>query len=99
VLLTAVDAGSAGVRVLACIRAEDVVLEPAGGAATSARNRLPATVVEVEPRGAMARVALSCGFPLVALVTRRSVDELELAPGRQVLALVKAPSVRLVPHS
>ena len=96
--LTAWHEGAIAGPVLACIRAEEVVIEPPGHLATSARNRLVAAVASVEPRGAMARVALDCGFPLVALVTRRSVEELALAPGRSVLALVKAPAVRLVPH-
>jgi molybdate transport system ATP-binding protein len=96
--LTAVDPGEVHGPVLVCIRAEEVVLEGAGGAPTSARNRLDATVVGVEPRGALARVSLDCGFPLVALVTRRSVEELRLVPGLRLVALVKAPAVRVVPH-
>ena len=100
-LLTAVRGAEAEIRgrVLACIRAEEVILEPAGGAPTSARNRLAARVQALEPRGPLVRVTLECGFPLVALVTRRSVEELGLAPGREVLALVKAPAVRLIPHA
>ena len=47
----------------------------------------------------ISRVALACGFPLVALVTRRAVEDLALAPGREVVALVKAPAVRVVPHA
>lgn len=86
---------------LACVRAEEVVLEPEPerGAPTSARNRLPATVQWVRIEGPLARVRLDCGFPLTALVTRRSAEELGLAPGSHVTALVKAPAVRLVPRS
>jgi molybdate transport system ATP-binding protein len=97
-LLTAIHDDPIAGRVLACVRGEEVVLESAGGAHTSARNHLEAVVVGVEQRGPLARVALDCGFPLVALVTRRSVEDLQLAPGRRVVALVKAPSVRLIPH-
>ncbi|WP_248342340.1 ABC transporter ATP-binding protein [Anaeromyxobacter paludicola] len=85
-----------GRRCFACFRAEDVLLEAPGGSPTSARNRLAATVRALAPEGPLSRVTLDCGFPLVALVTRRSVEELELAPGRPVLALLKAPAVRLV---
>jgi molybdate transport system ATP-binding protein len=84
--------------VLACIRAQEVALEPAAGPPTSARNRLRGTVTALEPRGALVRISLDCGFPLVALVTHRAVEELALAPGRAVVALVKAPAVRIVPH-
>jgi len=95
--LTGVDPGGLSSELFACVRAEEVVLEP-GSSATSARNRLSGTVEWVRPEGPLARVRLDCGFPLVALVTRRAVEELSLAPGARVFALVKAPAVRLVPR-
>ncbi len=97
--LLAVSDEPVGGDVLVCVRAEEVILEPAGGSPTSARNRLEARVVTLEPRGPLVRVALDCGFPLVALVTPRSVQDLALGPGERVTALVKAPAVRLVPHA
>jgi molybdate transport system ATP-binding protein len=96
--LTAVDPGHLGNEAYACIRAEEVTLEPAPGAPTSARNLLAARVVALSPEGAMVRVVLDCGFRLVAVVTRQSVEQFGLAPGREVAALVKAPAVRLVPR-
>jgi molybdate transport system ATP-binding protein len=97
--LRAVDPGHLDGEAYACVRAEEVVLEPAPGAPTSARNQLPGTVVSLAPEGALARVVLDCGFRLVALVTRQAAAELGLAPGRPVAALLKAPAVRLVPRS
>jgi molybdate transport system ATP-binding protein len=44
------------------------------------------------------RIELDCGFPLVAMLTRQSVDELGLAVGGQICALVKAPNVHLIPR-
>jgi len=82
----------------ACIRAEDIVLEPAPTAATSARNELLATVRAVAEEGPLVRVTLDCGFRLVALVTRASAARLALAPGSRVAALVKAPAIRIVPR-
>jgi len=96
--LTAVDPGHLGMAAFACIRAEEVLLETEP-APTSARNALRGRVAAVSPEGPMVRVTLDCGFRLVALVTRRSAEELALAPGREVFALVKAPAVRLVPHA
>jgi len=84
--------------VFVCLRAEDVTLGPPEASPTSARNRLPCTVVSLTPEGALVRVALDAGFPLVARVTRVSCEELGLAEGRLVTATFKAPSVRLVPH-
>ena len=70
---------------------------------SSARNRLPARVLSVDPHGAMLRVRLDCGFPedvtLDALVTPASRSELELEPGRAVIAVLKVPAVHLVPRS
>jgi molybdate transport system ATP-binding protein len=83
--------------VLVSIRAEDVMLVKSGATpAASARNRLPGTVVTLAADGATVRVELDCGFPLTALLTRQAVTELELAPGRPVLALIKAPDVHLI---
>ncbi|HUM01408.1 MAG TPA: ABC transporter ATP-binding protein [Thermoanaerobaculia bacterium] len=94
-------ADRAGVRgeVFACLRAEDVLLERgAAGTRESARNHLPARVVALLAEGPLVRVALDCGFPLSALVTRPARDELGLAPGTDVTAVVKAASVILVPR-
>jgi molybdate transport system ATP-binding protein len=86
--------------VLVSIRAEDVLLVNTGSAPiVSARNRLSATVTAIITEGATVRVELDCGFPLTALLTSQAVDELQLAPGREVVALVKAPSVHLIARS
>ena len=93
VLVDCVDSGETG-PVFACIRAEEVALtrEPTPG---SARNRLPGTVRAVVLEGALARVELDCGFPLVALVTAQSATELRLAAGDRISAVIKATSVHL----
>jgi molybdate transport system ATP-binding protein len=97
--LWAVDPGHLEDGAYACIRAEDVVLEPAPTTLTSARNELVGTVRSLAPEGALVRVTLDCGFRLVALVTRASAARLGLAPGTRLAALVKAPAIRLVPRA
>ncbi|MFT3829006.1 MAG: molybdenum ABC transporter ATP-binding protein [Opitutaceae bacterium] len=83
--------------VLASIRAEDVLLmRGAAAEGTSARNRWTGRVRTLVDEGALVRVELDCGFPLVARLTRQAADELGLEPGVAVLALVKAPNVHLV---
>ncbi len=82
--------------VYACIRAEDVTLELRSSAHASARNHLPAHVTAVASEGPIDRVSLDCGFPLDALITRRSRDELGLAPGSPVTAAIKATTIHLV---
>ena len=87
-----------GSDVYACIRAEDVTLEtdPTGRAST--RNHLAARIVGIASEGPIDRIALDCGFPLDALITRRSREELQLKVGTQVTAAIKATSVHLVPR-
>jgi molybdate transport system ATP-binding protein len=93
-----VDSGETG-PVFACIRAEDVAITRQMDQVSSARNRLAGCVRAVIAAGALARVELDCGFPLVALVTAQSAAELALAEGENVSAVVKATSVHLAAHS
>ena len=94
--LLAVDPGGLDSDAWACFRAEEVLLEPVGEHPTSARNRLPGTVTALSPEGPLVRVTVDCGFALTALVTRPSVEQLGLTPGQPVVAVLKAPSVRVV---
>ena len=87
-----------GSDVYACIRAEDVTLETRSPGQASTRNHLAAHVVSIASEGPIERVTLDCGFALDALITRRSREELNLAPGAQVTAAIKATSVHLVPR-
>lgn len=86
----------ADVRVL--IPAETVTLldpdtAPSGG---SPRNRWTGTIEAMEPVGRLIDVVVDIGIPLRAIVTPGSVDELGLAIGMDVIATVKASSVRIV---
>jgi molybdate transport system ATP-binding protein len=83
-----------GVQV--CIRAEDVILLKGADVRSSARNHWPAVVKSVGGEGRLMRVELDCGFPLTALLTRQACEELAIQPGDRVVALVKAPHVRLM---
>ncbi len=78
-----------------CIRAEDVSLARCESEAGNG-NRLPGLVREVTREGALTRVSLDCGFPLVALLTRQAACQLELRNGQRVIAVVKAEAVHLV---
>ena len=84
------------------VRASAVTLhDPADappGGATSARNRFDGRVEAVEPGVAVAHVSVDVGAadPLVALVTRDSVERLGLEPGARVVASFKATATRAV---
>lgn len=87
-------------EVLVALRPEEVVLWPIteGLSAGSARNRLPGIVRRLTAVGHQIKVEIDCGFTLVALVTRRSLVEMELDVGRPVIAAFKASAVHLIPR-
>lgn len=63
----------------------------------SARNRLPGTVVRVRLGGVMAQVTIRVGRQLVeAVITRESAEELGLAKGDRVAAVVKSTEVMVL---
>ena len=72
----------------------------ASPATTSPRNAWPAQVVAVAPAGALTLVTteLRDGQRVDAEVTSRSAAELSLAPGSEVLLVVKAAQVALYPR-
>jgi molybdate transport system ATP-binding protein len=77
------------------VRARDVSLALARPTGLSIRNMLDATVrrIDPDPASAFAEVLLDAGGQhLRARVTRAAVADLGLAPGRPVVALVKAVS-------
>ena len=79
----------------AVIRAEEVSLssEPS---ASSVQNQFRGRIIEIVASGALARVTVDAsGTPIVAAVTARSVRELELRVGVDVVAGFKATAVHL----
>jgi molybdopterin-binding protein len=62
----------------------------------SARNRLAGTVTEVQVGGVMAHVVVQVGNNLVeSVITRRSVEEMNLRVGDPVTAVIKSTEVML----
>ncbi len=86
-------------RVRLCLRPEDVSLFPGDPKPGSPGdfNRLAGRVVRLVPAGAWIRVTVDCGFPLVALVSGRSAQEMALASGMAVTAHFKATAPHLLP--
>ncbi len=92
------DPGGDITEFYAAIRAEDVLIARQAPSAGSARNQWPARVVAMVSEGPMIRIELDCGFPLTARLTRQACQEIGLAVGDTVVALVKAPAVHLIPR-
>lgn len=100
--LQAVGEVAVGRQVLACLRPEAITLhaghQPERGA-SSARNWFLGRVVRSLPQGgALMRVVVDCGFTVVALVTRLSVQELRLEEQAPVTVTFKASAVHLIPR-
>ena len=96
--LWAVDSGDEISEVYVCVRAEEVTLEKSMAIAGSARNRLEGVILEIAPAGPLMQVTVDVGFHLVSLVTRQAVDELALRQQDRVVAVIKAPAIRLIPR-
>lgn len=64
---------------------------------SSARNQISGRVIDVNTQGVQAQVVIQAGsnFQVKAAVTSEAVRELMLEPGVEVLALIKAPQVKL----
>jgi tungstate transport system ATP-binding protein len=84
-----------GEKVKVGIRPEDVTLVPADEVdrPTSSMNSFTGKVTDVEARGPVARVTVACPFPLVAAITTRSLDELEIAGGAEIGVRFKATAL------
>ncbi len=93
--IEAVSDSSVGEKVCACVRPEDVTLA-LSPVSSSARNSFPGKIRRIVPVGPLNRVEINCGFPLIALVTKRSTGEMGLAKGKQVYATFKAAGVHVI---
>ena len=79
----------------AVIRAEEISIS-AEPSASSVQNQFRGRIVEIVSAGALSRVTIDAsGTPIVAAITARSVRELQLAPGIEVVAGFKATAVHL----
>jgi tungstate transport system ATP-binding protein len=97
-LFEAITSIRPGQRVALYIRPEEVtlMLPESGSKKTSARNQLSGTITRMVPLGPLIRVTVDCGTLLIALITRRSCNELGLAVGAVVTAGVKASAIHVI---
>jgi tungstate transport system ATP-binding protein len=94
-LIQAISDYSIGEEVHALIRPEDITLALHKDA-SSARNTFEGRITRVFPVGALVRVEVACGFPLLAVVTKRSAQDLNLAVDNRVYATFKATAVHVI---
>ncbi len=88
---------SPGDLVFFCVRPEDITLYPNNSKQiSSARNNLTGRVTSLITRGPLVQVNLDCGFPLVVMITRVSLEELNIQEGVPLMASFKASAVHLI---
>lgn len=93
--IEAVTESAVGEEVYAFIRADEITISLSKGV-SSARNNLSGVVTMVSEKTFPMRVEVDCGFSLVALVTRLSVEEMDIKTGRQVYAGFKATGIHVI---
>lgn len=93
--LEAVTDHCIGEEVHVFIRPEEVTVS-SQPLSSSARNTYSGEVRLLALSGPLARVEIDCGLTLVALITRRSAEDLGLRPGQQVHASFKASAVHVI---
>lgn len=81
----------------AVIRPHSITLTRTPPAGTSARNTWPGTIVDIDRLGDRARVAIDGPLPLTAEITVAALDDLDLRPGDDVHATVKATDIEVAP--
>ncbi len=95
--LEAIGALDSGQEVYFCLRPEDITLWPVDDIPhSSVRNRISGKIQEFRPQGPLVQVVIDCGFPLVALITRASKEEMGLFEGQPVIVSFKASAVHLI---
>ncbi|MGI5238122.1 TOBE domain-containing protein [Dactylosporangium sp. CA-139066] len=86
-----------GSVVVALVKSTEVALGTGEVPRMSIRNRLPGRVTDVEHGAVMTtvRVAIDSGDTLTAAITKDAADDLGLAAGAEVTALVKSTEVSI----
>ena len=94
-LIQAISDYGIGEEVHALIRPEDITLALHKDT-SSARNTFEGRITRIFPMGALVRVEVACGFPLLVVVTKRSVQDLNLTVDKKVYATFKATAIHII---
>ncbi len=94
-LVQAISAYALGEKVHVLIRPEEVTLT-LNKETTSARNVFEGRIESLLLVGTLVRVEVDCGFPLLAVITRRSAEDLGLTIGKKVYLSFKATAIHVI---
>lgn len=76
------------------IRPEDIILTK-GVFLSSARNVHKGRVTDIIKNGNQAKIVICIGIPIVALITKKSLDEMELKKGTELYTIFKTMAVNV----
>jgi len=97
-MLEAVTDHRFGEEVHVFIRPEEVIISQQAPS-SSARNAFSGEVRLMALSGPLARLEIDCGLTLVALITKRSAEELGIKVGQRIHAFFKASAVHVISRS
>ena len=97
--LSAVSDSGPGSKVYLLIRPEEILVWPNKPLHPIPRNRFRASVTSIVSLGAVAKLHLDAGFPLIALVTRPTLADLGVSVGSHLWVGFKATAPHVVPRT
>ncbi len=74
---------------------EDIILSK-GTVLSSARNMLKGIVTDIVPEERSVRIILDVGVPLIALITKKSTEEMDIKVGDELYAIFKTMAVKVI---
>ncbi len=85
-----------GQRILLDIPASEIIIAAQEPQGLSARNILPARIVEIRRIGARVVVQADAGVKLSVEITEGVIEALQLAPGKKIFLVIKATAFRRI---
>ena len=82
-------------RVKVAVRPEDIILSQ-GPLVSSARNVMKGKVTGIAEEGKSAKVLLDVGIPMIILITRQSLKDMDVKTGDELYAIFKTMSVKVM---
>ncbi|RZN40069.1 MAG: hypothetical protein EF813_03695 [Methanosarcinales archaeon] len=95
-MIDVVSGCTEGNTVRICHRPEDVAITPDNDPTrkNSAQNCFAGKITRITPFGAMVRLKINCGFPLMVLITKRSANVTTQVPKTTIRGLRYAGTIR-----
>jgi molybdate/tungstate transport system ATP-binding protein len=82
-------------KVKVAVRPEDIILS-AGPLVSSARNVMKGKVTGIDSDEKTARIFLDAGIPMTVLITKRSMQDMNIKKGDDLYAIFKTMAVRVI---